>query len=178
MATEEDKVNTGALITLVGVSTFAMVAVTLAVTAIARDEVSQARAAKEGSGATAYNDLKRSQLASLANGVTIERSMQSVVQQLARDPSSATPPTAGASAAPSAAGGAAAGGVAAAEAQSGQPSIGGKSGSSAPTSGPLAPGTSGVQPAASGQPAPSATAGSAGAAPSLRAQDLATPPHG
>jgi hypothetical protein len=197
MATEEDKVNTGALITLVGVSTFAMIAVTLAVTAIARDEMGQAQEAKEGSGATQYHDMRSAQLASLSNGVTIEQSMQNVVQGLARDPGSATPPipVTTATAAPAAndgaaaAGGAPAGGApATASPVPGRPAAGGapaapapaekapaagKPGAPAPAkakaAAPAAPAAAPVAPKpASGQPTPAAPATPA----------PATPPHG
>jgi hypothetical protein len=197
MATEEDKVNTGALITLVGVSTFAMIAVTLAVTAIARDEMGQAQEAKEGSGATQYHDMRGAQLASLSNGVTIEQSMQNVVQGLARDPGSATPPipVTTATAAPAAndgaaaAGGAPAGGApATASPAAGRPAAGGapaapapaekapaaeKPGAPAPAkakaAAPAAPAAAPVAPKpASGQPTPAAPATPA----------PATPPHG
>jgi hypothetical protein len=164
MATEEDKVNTGALITLVGVSTFAMIAVTLAVTAIARDEMGQAQEAKEGSGATQYHDMRGAQLASLSNGVTIEQSMQNVVQGLARDPGSATPPipVTTATAAPSdgsaAAGGAPAGGAPGTAA----PAAGGASAGGAPA----VPAPAGKAPAA-GEKVPAA-AEKAGAAPKAK----------
>jgi hypothetical protein len=192
MATEEDKVNTGALITLVGVSTFAMIAVTLAVTAIARDEMGQAQEAKEGSGATQYHDLRGAQLASLGNGVTIEQSMQNVVQGLARDPGSATPPipVTTATAAPASADGSAAAGGApakAAPAAGGAPAVpspadkapaaaekpsaagAGKAVGAAPKANPAAPAATPVAPKpASGQPTPAAPATPA----------PATPPHG
>ncbi len=94
MATEEDKTNNGALLTLVAVGLFAMVAITLAVTAIAREEIAAARAAREEPGANAYNALHKSQLDQLTAGTSIDRLKQDVVQTLARDPHSASPPLA------------------------------------------------------------------------------------
>lgn len=183
MATEEDKTNSGALLTLVAVATFAMIAVTLAVTAIARDEMGQAQEAKEGPGADQYHELRRSQQASLANGVSIEQSMQNVVQGLARDPNSATPPApASTAAAPAAAGGASAGGASAGGASAGVNVAGGAAAggkaaaekAAAPAEKPAAPSAKpAAPPAVPGKPlAPQPAPGQPSpAAPS-------TPPHG
>jgi hypothetical protein len=92
MATQEDKTNTGALLTLLVVSAFAMVGVALAVTAIARDEMDQDAAEKAGSGANAYHQLRQAQLAKLETGTPIEQVMQNVVHEFAADPSKASPP--------------------------------------------------------------------------------------
>lgn len=105
MATEEDKTNNGALATLVVVSVFSMIAVTLGVTAIARDAMGTAREEKEAAGANEYRALKQSQLEQLSQGSSIDQIKQQIVQQLQRDPGSASP---AASASASAAAGSAA----------------------------------------------------------------------
>jgi hypothetical protein len=161
MATEEDKTNSGALITLVAVSTFAMIAVTLAVTAIARDEMSQVREEKEGPGGDQYQELRRKQIGSLANGVPIQQSMLNVVQGLARDPGSATPPTPVTTATAAAIGAAAAGGAAAA--------AGGAPATAVPTPAPAAspdkPGAAPKKPASAPKAAPAAPVGNPAAQP-------------
>jgi len=100
MATEADKVNTGALATLVAVSAFSLVGITLAVTALARDQMSVETADKESRAGAQYEKVRSEQLEKLRSGVAIEQAMQKVVADLAQDPRSATPdpaPTAGAS---------------------------------------------------------------------------------
>jgi hypothetical protein len=97
MATEEDKTNTGALLTLVAVGTLVMVGISLAVTAITREELARATGEKEAVGSHAYQALRGEQVAKLAtSGVPIEQAMQQVVNGLQRDPNSATPPAAAA----------------------------------------------------------------------------------
>src|SRR5262245_45006002 len=121
MATEEDKPNNGALMTLVAVGTFVMIGTSLAVTAITREELGRATAEKEASGSSAYHALRDGQIAKLAtSGIPIEQSMQEVVAGLQRDPNSATPPGA-ATAVPAPTASAAAPGEAAAPAASGVP---------------------------------------------------------
>lgn len=102
MATEEDKTNNGALATLVVVSVFSMIAVTLGVVAITRDALGTAREEKEAAGANEYRSLKQSQLEQLSQGTSMDQIKQQIVQQLQRDPSSASPPATASAAAPAA----------------------------------------------------------------------------
>jgi hypothetical protein len=122
MATEADKVNTGALATLVAVGTFAMIGISLALVALVRDELSVEANEKDVAADSQYRELRRSQLQSLEQGVPIEAAMQRVVRDIAANPHAATP--AGTSGA----------------------STGGAASGTAPAAG----GTSGTTPAASG----------------------------
>jgi hypothetical protein len=103
MATENDKVNTGALATLVAVGTAAMIGVCLAVNALVRHEVGNLSVERDAVGADAYRSLKQSQLDKLtapaawsnqAKGevsIPIERAMNLVLTDLKRNPWNATP---------------------------------------------------------------------------------------
>jgi hypothetical protein len=114
MATENDKVNTGALATLVVVGTASMIGISLAVNALVRHEIGNVGAAREGQGELAYQDLRTEQLQRLSSpaalsdagtnhvSVPIERAMNLVLADLKRSPWNATPappPDAGADAA-------------------------------------------------------------------------------
>src|SRR5688500_15346893 len=104
MATESDNVNSGALGTLVAVGTFAMLGISLVVTALVRAEIADEVQQKEVSADRAYRDLLAEQRAQLqapaaykdrASGsvsLPIDRAMELVVAGLAKDPNSATPP--------------------------------------------------------------------------------------
>ena len=103
MATENDKVNTGALATLVAVGTAAMIGVCLAVNALVRHEVGSLGAVRDEVGSDAYRALKREQLDKLAApaawsdrakgtvSIPIERAMNLVLTDLKRSPWNATP---------------------------------------------------------------------------------------
>jgi hypothetical protein len=114
MATENDKVNTGALATLVVVGTASMIGISLAVNALVRHELGTVGLAREGQGETAYRDLKTEQLERLSApaalsdagtghvSIPIERATSLVLADLKRSPWNATPappPDAGADAA-------------------------------------------------------------------------------
>ncbi|HEY8945327.1 MAG TPA: hypothetical protein VIM73_13745 [Polyangiaceae bacterium] len=90
MATEADKVNTGALATLVAVGTFAMIGISLALVALVRDELSVEANEKDVAADAQYRELQRSQLQSLEQGVPIEAAMQRVVRDIAANPHAAT----------------------------------------------------------------------------------------
>ncbi len=93
MATENDKVNSGALGTIVAVGTFATLAIALAVDALVRYEVGTVAAERAGLAAIPYHSLVKEQREKLEAGrLPIERAMSSVVIDLQRDPWSATPP--------------------------------------------------------------------------------------
>ncbi len=155
MATEEDKTNSGALATLVAVLALAVVGVSLAVTALTRDELANVRAQKEGPAGQRFLELKRGQLEKLAAGKPIEQAMQEVVEGLKRDPESATPPSSG-KAAPGASASAAP-----------APGENAPTGNAAAMPESAAPGASGAAPA--GSAAPAAPSGSAAAAPAADA---------
>jgi hypothetical protein len=109
MATESDNVNSGALGTLVAVGTFAMLGISLVVTALVRAEMADEVQKKEVSADRAYRDLLAEQRAQLkapaaykdrASGsvsLPIDRAMELVVLGLTKDPNSATPPAVGGS---------------------------------------------------------------------------------
>ena len=101
MASEEDKPNTGALATLIVVSVFSMIAVTLGVMAITRDALGTAHAEKEAAGAREYEALRSGQLKELEGGTSIDQLKQDIVKGLKRDPNFASP-VLSASAAPAA----------------------------------------------------------------------------
>ena len=98
MATENDKVNTGALATLVAVGTAAMIGICLAVNALVRHEVGNVSVERDAVGADAYQALKQSQLDKLTApaawsnrdkgqvSIPIERAMNLVLTDLKRNP--------------------------------------------------------------------------------------------
>ncbi len=123
--TEADKINTGALGTLVTVGLFAMLTVTTAVTALVRHDIDAEQELKDADANQVVTNLKATQHAALngppklldrSKGVVtlpIELAKGLVVSELARDPNNATPPapaptTDASAAAPAAAGSAAA----------------------------------------------------------------------
>lgn len=147
-ATEADKINTGALGTLVTVGLFAMLSITAAVTALVRHDIEAEEAIKDADANQVVTDLKAKQHEELSGpakyisrskgvvSLPIDVAKGLVVAELQRDPSSATPPKADAAAdATAAAGGA-----------------GGASGSAAAGAG----GASGAAPAAAVGGAPAA----------------------
>jgi hypothetical protein len=104
-ATQVDRVNTGALGTLVAVGLFAMISIATAVTALVRHDVEEEEATKDADQNQVVIALKNEQRGIL-NGpagyadrvkgrvtVPIELAKQLVLNDLARDPSSATPPS-------------------------------------------------------------------------------------
>ncbi len=103
MATENDKVNTGALGTLVAVGAASMIGVCLAVNALVRHEVGSLSSVRDEVGGDAYRNMKREQLEKLdapaqwSNrekgqvSIPIDRAMQLVVTDLKRSPWNATP---------------------------------------------------------------------------------------
>ncbi len=106
MATEEDKVNTGVLLTIGAVLALATLGVALAVTALVRREASDLGAEK---GATAnlrpVQELRQQHTQSLEAAPTwfdqaakqvsipIERAKQLVIEDVKKDPNKATAPT-------------------------------------------------------------------------------------
>jgi hypothetical protein len=106
-ATQVDKVNTGALGTLVAVGLFAMISICAAVTALVRHDLEVEQSDKDADADQTVIGLKAAQRGVL-NGpasyvdrgkglvsLPIETAKQVVVAELARDPNSATPPEAG-----------------------------------------------------------------------------------
>jgi hypothetical protein len=102
--TESDKINTGALGTLVAVGLFAMLSITAAVTALVRHDIEIEEATKDADANQVVVALKASQRGTL-NGpasyvdrgkglvsLPIDLAKGLVVGELERDPSSATPP--------------------------------------------------------------------------------------
>lgn len=108
--TEADKINTGALGTLVAVGLFAMISITAAVTALVRHDIEAEEAQKDADANQVVTDLKASQRGTLEGPasyvnrvkgtVTLPISLAKglVVSELSRDPNSATPPQAAAGA--------------------------------------------------------------------------------
>jgi hypothetical protein len=104
MATESDNVNSGALGTLVAVGTFAMLGISMVVTALVRAEMADELEKKEVSADRPYRDLVAEQTAKLnapaaftdrGRGLVslpIDRAMELTVSGLVKDPNSATPP--------------------------------------------------------------------------------------
>lgn len=102
--TEADKINTGALGTLVAVGLFAMISITAAVTALVRHDLEVEEALKDADANQVVTDLKASQRSALngpaayvnrAKGTVslpIDVAKGVIVSELAKDPSSATPP--------------------------------------------------------------------------------------
>src|SRR6478609_4652139 len=122
--TQPDKINTGALGTLVTVGLFAMLTITTAVTALVRHDIEAEEAIKDADANQVVVALKASQHAALTGpaklldrgkgvvSLPIDLAEGLVVSELARDPNSATPPAPPkpeASAAPEAAAGGAGG---------------------------------------------------------------------
>ncbi len=102
--TEADKINTGALGTLVAVGLFAMISITAAVTALVRHDLDAEEAQKDANANQVVTDLKASQRGAL-NGpagyvdrgkgtvsLPIDLAKGLVVSELEKDPNSATPP--------------------------------------------------------------------------------------
>jgi hypothetical protein len=93
MATEDDKVNTGALATLVAVGVFATIAVALGVDALVRFETRKMEAERAGFAEKRVRELVTAQRAQLAaQPLPIDRAMAAVVLDLRQNPWSATPP--------------------------------------------------------------------------------------
>jgi hypothetical protein len=108
--TQVDKINTGALGTLVAVGLFAMISITAAVTALVRHDIDEEEANKATDANQVVTELKAAQRGKL-NGparyvdrgkgllsLPIDLAKGLVIGELARDPNSATPvkPDAGA----------------------------------------------------------------------------------
>jgi hypothetical protein len=103
MATEDDKIDTGALATVVAVGAVAMVGISLAVNALVRHEVGTIGAGRDEVGANAYRALKKEQLDKLSSSavwadqgkghvaIPIERAMNLTLADLKRSPWNATP---------------------------------------------------------------------------------------
>ncbi len=102
--TQADKINTGALGTLVAVGLFAMISITAAVTALVRHDLDVEEAEKDSRANQVVTDLKASQRGTL-NGpagyvdrgkgkvtLPIDLAKGLVVSELEKDPNSATPP--------------------------------------------------------------------------------------
>ena len=145
MATELDKVNNGALATLIAVVALGVIGVAWAVTALTRQQMSAHAFEKEGSAQAERNALSQSQKAALEQGMPIEAAMQAVVRELAKNPQSASPPPSAAPAAAAVGGTGGSGGGAA--------GAGGVSGARAGTGGSAAAPT----PAAAGGASPRPT---------------------
>jgi hypothetical protein len=104
MATESDNVNSGALVTLLFVGTFAMLGIALVVTALVRTETTEEAEKKEVGADRPYRDLVAEQTAKMAApaayvdrgrgsvSLPIDRAMELTVSGLTKDPNSATPP--------------------------------------------------------------------------------------
>jgi hypothetical protein len=104
MATENDKVNTGALTTLVLVGLFATLSVALAVTALVRYSVEGVSGERQTLAREEFRGLTRAQSEKLSAApswtdkgkglvsIPIDRAKSKVLAELARDPASATPP--------------------------------------------------------------------------------------
>jgi hypothetical protein len=105
MATEADKVNTGALATIVAVGALAMIGIATAVTALVRYEQDAVETNKGGrANLRIIQDLRSEQHQKLIAGPTwvdreartvslpIDRAKQVVVAEIAKDPNAATPP--------------------------------------------------------------------------------------
>ncbi len=103
MATENDKVNTGALGTIVAVGLFATLSVALAVTALVRYSVQGVVDQRQSLAQQEYRDLRATQTDKLNArpswtdkgkglvSIPIERAETRVLAELKRDPTSATP---------------------------------------------------------------------------------------
>src|SRR5262245_41659710 len=103
MATEDDKIDTGALATVVAVGAVAMVGISLAVNALVRHEQGAIGAGRDEVGANAYRTMKREQLDKLSApaawadqskghvAIPIDRAMNLVLSDLKQNPWTATP---------------------------------------------------------------------------------------
>ena len=103
MATEDDKVDTGALGTVVAVGAAGMIGISLAVNALVRHEVGVVGAGRDQLGESAFHTYKEEQLRKLSApptwadqskgqvSIPIERAMKEVVTDLRRNPWNATP---------------------------------------------------------------------------------------
>lgn len=103
MATENDKVNTGALGTIVAVGLFGTLSIALAVTALVRYSVQGVVDQRQSLAQQEYRDLRSSQTERLGQrptwtdkgkglvSIPIERAKLRVLADLAHDPASATP---------------------------------------------------------------------------------------
>lgn len=104
MATEADKVNDGALATLIAVGVFSMIGISAFVTALVRYEMSSEAERKDVGAARQAREIAAAQRAKLSAppawvdrgkglvSVPIDRAKELVVGDLTRDPNSATPP--------------------------------------------------------------------------------------
>jgi hypothetical protein len=104
--TQADKINTGALGTLVAVGLFAMISITAAVTALVRHDIEVEESQKAADANQVVTDLKASQRGTLNGPATyvdrgkglvslpIDLAKGLVVSELEKDPNSATPPEA------------------------------------------------------------------------------------
>ena len=102
--TEADKINTGALGTLVAVGLFAMLSITAAVTALVRHDIEVEESTKDADANEVVTALKKTQRETLnrpagyvnrGKGVVslpIDLAKGLVVSELEKDPNSATPP--------------------------------------------------------------------------------------
>lgn len=189
MATENDKVNTGALATLVAVGTAAMIGISLAVNTLVRHEVGNISVERDAVGADAYHALKQSQLDKLTApaawsnrdkgqvSIPIERAMNLVLTDLKRNPWAATPappPDAGADAAAEAAD-AGADAAAAADSDAGAAPEPPASASLSPSAAPPAP-TAPATPTSAPAPKPSAAPSPAGSIQPVPRPLQTTPP--
>jgi hypothetical protein len=156
MATEADKVNNGAMATLIAVVALGVVGVALAVTALTRMQQSAEYGGKEGSAQAEYQALVKEQHDKLAAGMPIEAAMQAVAREFTKDPQSASPPpppsevaagAGGAEATAGGAGGAAGGAPAGGKAAGGAPAGGKAAVAPAAAGGAAAGGASGATPA-------------------------------
>src|SRR6185436_343986 len=103
MATEDDKINTGALATVVAVGALGMIGVSLAVNALVRHEVGSIGAERDATGEVAYHSMRDAQLKKLSGptdwsdrakgqvSIPIDRAMGLVLADLKRTPWSASP---------------------------------------------------------------------------------------
>jgi hypothetical protein len=155
MATEDDKIDTGALATVVAVGAAGMIGISLAVNALVRHEVGSVSAGRDEVASNAYRALKKQQLEKLSApaawadqskgqvSMPIERAMQVVLSDLKRNPWNATPappPDAGADAAAEGSPDAGADAATAPQSDAG----------TAPAPAPSAPGSTGTPPAPAG----------------------------
>jgi hypothetical protein len=104
MGTEADKQNIGVIVTIVAVGAFAMIAVSLAVTALVRSEVKALSSERSSTADTqTVRELKAGQRLNLSSpahcadrgkglvAIPLERAMQLVGEDLRRNPRLATP---------------------------------------------------------------------------------------
>jgi len=179
MATEADKVNNGAMATLIAVVALGVIGVALAVTALTRMQQGAEHGAKEGGAGAEYHALVKEQRRKLAEGLPIEAAMESLARDLTKNPQAASPPAPPASAATAGAGGAdaalgGAGGASAGGASAGGASAGGNTAVSpaaaggAPAGGAPAGGKAAAAPAAAGR---AAAGGASGATPAKPPED-------